>query len=272
MSHLGEAPNGIGKGLEYQLDFSNLHPDSMFDEEGRLQKARKTVAVILDYMRARGLDPRAARVLDIGCSTGILTRHYGDYFGAVVGMDIDRRALAWAREKSTAGNIEFHHGDSMNIPLPDDAFDIVTCTHIYEHVPDAGRLLEEIFRVLRPGGFCLFAAENRLRLMEHHYNLPLLSLVPKWVGHHYVRLTGRGDRFYETHYTLWGLRRFARGFEIYDYTTRVVADPERFEATDVVRPGSVKQRLAKLVMRFAYWASPTYIWILRRPEEVKAEP
>ena len=266
-----QEPGAAGKGLEYQHDFSNLHPDSMFDEEGRLKKARKTVAVILDYMRTRGLDPRSARVLDIGCSTGILTRHYGEHFGAVVGMDIDQRALAWARENRAADNIEYRYGDSMNMPVPNGAFDIVTCTHIYEHVPDAGRLLEEIFRVLRPGGFCLFAAENRLRLMEHHYNLPLLSLVPKWVGHRYVRLTGRGDRFYETHYTLWGLRRFARRFEIDDYTTRVAADPERFEATEVVRPGSLKQRLAILVMRFAYWASPTYIWILRRPEELKAE-
>ena len=35
------------EGREYQHDFSEIHPNTMFDEMGRLQKARKTVAVIL---------------------------------------------------------------------------------------------------------------------------------------------------------------------------------------------------------------------------------
>ena len=258
------------RGGEYQRDFSEIHPETMFDERGRLQKARKTVAVILDALASIGRNPRDATLLDIGCSTGILTRHYSEFFGRVVGIDIDDGAVEWATQNRSAANVEYRVGDSMDLPFSDPQFDVVTCTHIYEHVPDAQRLLDEIFRVLLPGGICYFAAENRLRWWDGHYDLPLVTVLPKSLGDLYVRVTRRGRSRYEEHSTLWGLRRLARAFEITDYTEQVVRDPEKFEATDMVRAGSLKQRLAMAVLATAYWAFPTYLWILRKPEKVKS--
>ncbi len=56
---------------------------------------------------------------------------------------------------------------------PAAEFDVVTCTHIYEHVPDAQRMMDEIYRVLGTGRrLCYFAAENRIRLWDGHYDLP----------------------------------------------------------------------------------------------------
>ncbi|MGD9253409.1 MAG: methyltransferase domain-containing protein, partial [Holophagae bacterium] len=81
--------------FEYQRDFSSLHPETMFDEAGRLRKARKTVAVLLDAAGRAGLEPSRARVLDIGCSTGILSQHYSEAFQSVVGVDIDDGAIEW---------------------------------------------------------------------------------------------------------------------------------------------------------------------------------
>ncbi len=80
-----------------------------------------------------------------------------------------------------------------------------------------------------------------------------------------MRVTGRGQRRYETHLTLWGLKQLVRAFEVIDYTRAVVRDPEKFEATDMIRPGSSKQRLANTTLNVAYWAFPTYLWILRKP-------
>jgi 2-polyprenyl-3-methyl-5-hydroxy-6-metoxy-1,4-benzoquinol methylase len=143
----------MGGDRDYQHDFSEIHPKTMFDEPGRLQKARKTVAVILDALRQAGIDPRETRVLDIGCSTGILTRHYAGFFGDVVGIDIDDGAVEWARKNRAAENVSYQIGDSLDAPFQSEEFDLVTCTHIYEHVPNAQRMLDEIHRVLRPGGF-----------------------------------------------------------------------------------------------------------------------
>lgn len=258
-----------GSALEYQLGFSQIHPGTMFDEEGRLQKARKTVAVILDALRSAGFDPQRAKVLDIGCSTGILTRHYAEFFGQVVGIDIDDGAVEWAQKNRAADNIDYRVGDSMDLPCSTASFDVVTCTHIYEHVPDAQRMLDEVFRVLKPGGVCYFAAENRIRLWDGHYDLPLLTVLPKTLGDWYVRVMGKGEGRYETHFTLRGLRRLVRRFEIIDYTRAVVRDPERFEASDMVPAGSLKQKAASAILAAAYWAFPTYLWILRKPDGVE---
>src|SRR6266849_1612697 len=54
------------------------------------------------------------------------------------------------------------------------------------------------------------------------------------------------------------------GFELHDYTAKVVQDPVRFEATDVVTPGTFKQRFALVALRAAYWLAPTYIWVLKK--------
>ena len=257
-------------GLEYQHGFSELHPETMFVEAGRLRKARKTVAVLLDAASRAGIDPAGARLLDIGCSTGILTRHYAEHFAEVVGVDIDDGAVEWARANRAADNVDSRVGDSLDLPFGEGSFDIVTCTHIYEHVPAPGRMLDEIFRVLRPGGLCYFAAENRLRLWDGHYDLPLLTVLPRPLASLVLRLTGKGRRRYETHLTWWGLRRIAARFEILDYTGQVVREPESFQAADMIRPGSLAQRAALAVLRIAPWLSPTYLWVLRKPTNGEA--
>ncbi len=242
----------------------------MFDEEGRLQKARKTVAVLLDALRRDGVEAGQTRLLDIGCSTGILTSHYGEHFGQVVGIDIDDGAIEWARRNRFTDNVSYRVGDSMDLPFAEDEFDLATCTHIYEHVPDAQRMMNEIYRVLRPGGMCYFAAENRLRVWDGHYDLPFVTVFPKPIADLYVRISGRGQRRFETHRTLEGLRRLVQSFEVTDYTADVVRDPQHFEATDMVAPNSLKQRAANATLKMAYWAFPTYLWILRKPKLVES--
>jgi SAM-dependent methyltransferase len=259
------------EGRDYQHGFSEIHPKTMFDELGRLQKARKTVAVILDALRQAGIDPRDTRLLDIGCSTGILTRHYAEFFGRVDGIDIDDGAVEWARQNRAADNVAYRIGDSMDMPFLTGEFDLVTCTHIYEHVPDARKMLDEIHRVLRPGGLCYFAAENRLRVWDGHYNLPFVTVLPRPLANLFVRVMGRGQRRYETHRTLWGLKRLVRAFEVTDYTRAVVRDPKKFEATNMIWPGSTKQKVANAIVTAAYWAFPTYLWILRKPQLVKGQ-
>lgn len=238
----------------------------MYDAERRAQKARKTLSVLKDYLAAAKRNPAQLTLLDIGCSTGFMTRLYGQAFERVVGVDIDNGAIRHARSHNGGGNVEFLVGDSMSLDFKDGSFDCATCTQIYEHVPDSRRLMEEIYRVLKPGGCCYFAAGNRLRVIEPHYRLPFLSVMPKSLGHLYVKLAGKADSYYETHRSLWGLRKLVGRFEIYDYTAKILSDPVKYHATEMVRPGSLKQRLALLVLSVAYWLCPTYVWVLRKPE------
>ncbi len=250
----------------YQHGFSETHREAMYDAERRGRKAKKALAVMTDFLIGTGKDPAELTLLDIGCSTGFLTRAYSETFARVIGIDIDKDAVDHARETHGSADVEFLCGDSMALKFEEESFDCVTCTHIYEHVPDSRRLLAEIHRVLRPGGCCYFAAGNRIKFIEAHYGLPLLSVVPKSLGHIYVRLAGKAERYYETHLSLWGLRKLVRNFEVHDYTRKVIADPVKYHATDMIRPGSLKQKLSASILAVAYWLCPTYIWILRKPD------
>ena len=255
------------KSYTYQYGFSAMHREVMYDQDGRHQKAKKTLAVLTDFITTTGRDPANLSLLDIGCSTGHMTQVYGSIFGKVVGIDIDEPAVRHAEQNNNLDNVDFSVSDSMALDFEDDVFDCVTCTQIYEHVPDANRLLSEIYRVLKPGGVCYFAAGNRVKFIEPHYGLPFLSIPPKSIGHLYLRLTGKAKFYYETHLSYWGLRKLVSQFSIFDYTAKVISDPIKYHATELVRDDSLKQMVSLAILKVAYWLCPTYIWILRKPSD-----
>ena len=254
------------KAYEYQENFSEMHREAVYDLEGRTQKANKTIAVIKDYLLKKEILQNNLSLLDIGCSTGYLTTIYASIFDDVTGLDIDENAVQHAKNLNKKDHVKFQVGDSMNIDFPDNSFDAVICTHIYEHVPDSTQLLKEIYRVLKPGGFCYFAAGNRFKLMESHYQLPFLSVIPKKMANYYIRWTGKANTYYETHLSLRGLKKLTKDFKIVDYTLNILKDPEKYFATEMVLPGSMKQKLFLNILKFAYWLCPTYIWILEKPK------
>ena len=246
----------------YQENFSLLHPEIYFNAVGRAPKAEKMLCILRD---ALGSDLHLFHALDIGCSTGAMCGVLAEHFGAVTGIDIDPSAIEHAIRHHGSQHLRFRLGDAMQTGLEPGTVDVVVCAHVYEHVPNPQRMMEEIMRVLRPGGVCYFAAENRFVFREGDYRLPLLSVVPKWLGHHYIRLAGKADHYYETLLTYWQLMRLTDAFERLDYTRRVVAEPQAFSAADMIAPGSWRQKAALAIIDHAYWLFPNYLWVLRKP-------
>lgn len=250
--------------MEYQENYTEnpVARKYMYDEEGRAAKAEKIVAILRDHLG----DLSRLSILDVSSSTGLMPRCFAPHFARVSGIDIDEGAVAFARENNHLPNVDFQVMDALHTVFADDTFDVVVCNQMYEHVPDAAQLLREIRRILAPGGICYFGATNRLKVIETHYGrLPFLSWLPKPFANLYLRLLRRGTRYYENLHSYWTLRRICSDFEIIDYTVKVVRHPERFGAIDTIRPGSVQQKLALILLRAAYWFSPGYIWLLKKP-------
>jgi 2-polyprenyl-3-methyl-5-hydroxy-6-metoxy-1,4-benzoquinol methylase len=248
------------KDTPLQLGFAETYASTSFDRQGRIRKARKVVGILSDAYGELG----TLTLLDIGCSTGFMSHEYASSFKYVVAIDVDQPALKFARLNNSAVNLDHLAMDSQNLAFPDASFDAVTCTHIYEHVPDPHALMREIRRVLKPGGACFFSAGNRYSWMEPHYQLPMLSVIPKSWAHHYLRILNKGDYYYETHLSYRRLRELVKDFTLRDYTLDVVKYPETFAAEDMIRPGSLKQHLILMLLRYCYWICPTYLWVLKR--------
>lgn len=234
----------------------------MHDAEGRQRKAATMVAVFEEYFDVPLIQ---LRVLDIGASTGIIDNYLADHFGSVIGIDIDDRAIESAKERFEKSNLKFQIGDALHTKAADESVDVVICAQIYEHVPDASGMIDEIFRILCPGGICYFAAGNRFMWNEPHYNLPLLSAIPRRLAHWYVRLSGKASHYHELHFSYWGLKRLVSQFEVVDYTGKVINNPEKYKVDYMLPAGSWKAAIAQNVVKYAYWLVPGYIWLLRKP-------
>lgn len=245
----------------YQYDFS-AGGDAMFDVTGRTRKAETMVRVLSDFI---GTPLGGLTLLNVGGSAGIIDSVLADHFGTVSNIDIDADAIRFARERFQRPNLEFRVGDALAIDFPDGHFDVVVCSQVYEHVADAEQMMREIFRVLKPGGVCYFAASNRLMWNEPHYNLPLLSVVPRPLAHLYVRLAGRASQYHELHYSYWGLKKLVSRFVVHDYTQKMVDDPERFAIAYMVPATGLKGALVRVIATHFRWLMPGYVWLLQKP-------
>lgn len=99
--------------------------------------------------------PAEARVLEVGCGTGVLTRRIAGSqdVGSVVGVDIAASLLDRARELAAdLGNVTFEEADARSLPFDDGTFDVVVFDSTLSHVPGPERAVAEAFRVLRPSG------------------------------------------------------------------------------------------------------------------------
>jgi len=188
-------------------------------------------------------------------------------FREVVGIDIDSQAIEFAKKMYKRKNLIFEIGDAMHLDFSDSSFDVVVCSHVYEHVPNARKMMSEIERVLRPGGVCYFAAGNRFCWNEPPYDLPLLSVLPRMLAHVYLRASGKGQYYYEKHLSYWGLRKLVNRFECKDYSRLVVDNPKKFSAEYMFVEGGKAAKYGPVIARYFIWLLPSYIWVLKKPSE-----
>lgn len=108
------------------------------------------------------------RVLDVGCGTGIVARTAARRIGegVVVGIDPNAGMLETARRSSTdlRPAIEWKAGEAVDLPFPDGSFDVVLSQQAIQFFADPTAALEEMRRVLVPGGR---AGVSVLRSIEH---------------------------------------------------------------------------------------------------------
>ena len=128
-----------------------------------------------DYLRlvaARlGLE-RVDLALDVGSGVGHWTTTLLELLASdarVVGVERDPRWVSQARqnadERGVAGRCRYVQGVAEALPFKDESFDLVTCQTVLIHVADAAAVIDEMRRVVRPGGLLLLSEPNNLAAM-----------------------------------------------------------------------------------------------------------
>lgn len=104
------------------------------------------------------------KVLDVGCGGGILAESMATRGALVTGIDLSDKALSVARlhllESGQKVDYRKISAEELADGMP-DAFDIVTCLEMLEHVPDPASTVRACARLVRPGGRVFFSTINR---------------------------------------------------------------------------------------------------------------
>jgi ubiquinone/menaquinone biosynthesis C-methylase UbiE len=108
--------------------------------------------------------PDEARILDAGCGIGEITSRLAQLFprAHVLGVDIIEAHLDRARTRyaTLAPRVEFENQSVYALNADDASFDLTVCRHVLHSIPHAGRVIAELARVTRPGGYLHLIPED----------------------------------------------------------------------------------------------------------------
>lgn len=134
---------------------------------------------LLSLEEARKTD-ETFRVLDVACGTGVFTRamaHRLGEDGEVIGVDLSRTMLQQAQRRAIGeglGHVHYVRCDAMALPFADDSVHRVHCSAALHLLPEPASLLQELERVLVPGGVAVLST-------FHTGTLPVIKQIKKFV-------------------------------------------------------------------------------------------
>ena len=94
------------------------------------------------------------KFLDVGCGNGRLLLYLAAYLHDYEfhGVDIDPKKISKNQKQNKFSNVRFHCTSADKLPFDNEYFDIITCTNAITDFPLKVRALDEMYRVLKPGG------------------------------------------------------------------------------------------------------------------------
>ena len=128
--------------------YSHGHQESVLRSH-RWRTAENSAGFLLEH-----LSPSMA-LLDVGCGPGTITADVAMRLsgGSAVGVDLAESVVEAARAAhADVANLSFEVGDAYDLSFEDGAFDVVYAHQVLQHLSEPVRALEEMRRVLRPGG------------------------------------------------------------------------------------------------------------------------
>ncbi len=147
---------GYYKGLEY--DWLKARKEGKITDRLYIDRRLKSFTDEIDF--------KGKKVLDLGCNTGVFSFDIEKMGAEVVAGDISKPAIERAIEygKSLGSKVEFMVLDAEKLPFKEKKFDVVLATGILEHVENPEKVVEGIYKCLKPGGKVIAEVPHRFSL------------------------------------------------------------------------------------------------------------
>ncbi len=188
------------------------------------------------FMMRKAGDICSKRCLDIGTGTGdiafLLAENAGSD-GEVYGVDITPKMLEFAEEKMKTKDLPrpviFEVGDALALKFDDDSFDVVTSGYMLRNVTDVQKAVDEMYRVLRPGGVAVVAELSKPdnRIIRYFYELYMKHRVAR-LGRKYDKGEAIDGRYSAYEWLTSSVEGFPRGKEMADKFTKAGFEEVRY--------------------------------------------
>lgn len=154
MSYKGKMEKGeVRSHLHEVADGYNLYAEAYEKDHAYLDTFEGDVIFTL-LGKIKGL-----KVLDVGCGAGRLTKFLRNEGAEVSVADISEEMIKIIGKKFP--DVKAYQAGMDKLPFPDDTFDIVTAAFVIVHLETLEKSFEEIYRILKPGGFFIVTNVNQ---------------------------------------------------------------------------------------------------------------
>ena len=135
-----------------------------WDPTGEFKPLHEINPLRLGWIEQIVRDFRDRRIIDIGCGGGILSEAMAPKGAHVTGIDLSDKALGVARlhKLESGANVDYRlvAAEALAAESP-DAFDVVTCMEMLEHVPGPASIIAAAAKLAKPGGIVVISTINR---------------------------------------------------------------------------------------------------------------
>lgn len=158
-----------------EIAIGNVPPDDKWLDDARTYQVKRTHLEQLHIIPSQG-----QLILDAGCGPGTYGLILAEEGNEVIGIDISTEFVKRATDRGNRKGLRFSAqiGDLERLPFKDNSFEICFCGWVLHHFSDICLAVEELYRVLKPGGLMALAEPNEssiaAKLSRFVENMPIV--------------------------------------------------------------------------------------------------
>jgi ubiquinone/menaquinone biosynthesis C-methylase UbiE len=149
-------------------------------------------SIQLYHRLAKMVDVKAKDIIEVGCGRGgglaYITKHF--FPKSALGIDLDIRAANFGNKHYHLDGLSFKQGNAQNLELKDASIDIVFNVESSHRYPNMDMFLNEVYRVLKPGGYFLLTdfryAKDLDALLELLKQYKFIKFDEQWINNNVV--------------------------------------------------------------------------------------